>query len=304
MTAATEQGRICALVARGQRDLQRCASGHPDLFPADPFDATLFSSIAMAIAFGAPWCTEAQLRLTNRTVLWGFAVDWLVDRVATSAAEVDRLAEAALAVADGAAPPTDQPLARFLAELRDELATSPTYPARYVVWRAELARMLGAMAREWVWKTRTAATGTAATRTAATGAGDTAGRPSLDEYLDNADNLGATFVNVTHWIHTGDPTTAAHLDDLVTASTVVQQVLRLVNDLGTYERDLRWGDLNALLLVADRAEVRQRIDTLVDRARELLAPLTVSCPVQAAYLARQLGYSSGFYRTTDFWGVR
>ncbi|MEH1013313.1 terpene synthase family protein [Micromonospora sp. CPCC 206060] len=292
MGTATEQGRICALVARGQRDLQRCAVDHRDLFPADPFDATLFSSIAMAIAFGAPWCTEEQLRLTNRTVLWGFAVDWLVDRVATSAAEVDRLVDAALAVADGAAPPADQPLARFLAELRDELATAPTYPALRGVWRAELARMVSAMAREWVWKSTTAEKGGPAVV------------PTLDEYLDNADNLGATFVNVTHWIHTGDPTTAAHLDDLVAASGVVQQVLRLVNDLGTYERDLRWGDLNALMLVADRAEVRHRIDALVDRSRDLLAPLTVTCPVQAAYLARQLGYSSGFYRTTDFWGVR
>lgn len=284
---AAEQGRICALAAKGQRDLAERAAAYPELFPPRPFDPALFGNVAMAIAFGAPWCDLDQLRITNRAVLWGFAVDWQVDYVAKSRDEIDRLAANCLAVADGAAPAADDPLGRFLAELRDELAAVPAYRTHAPVWRAELRKVLDAMAREWDWKQ-------------AAGSG---GLPTLDEYLDNADNLACTVVNVVHWIHSDDPVTLAHLDALVVASAEVQRILRLVNDLGTYERDLRWGDLNALLLVDDPTVVRRRIDELVGHARELLAPLRDSCPVQADYLARQIGFSSGFYRSTDFWGA-
>ncbi|MCM0677038.1 terpene synthase family protein [Micromonospora phytophila] len=286
MTLAAEQGRICALAAKGQRDLAELAAAYPELFPPRPFDPALFANVAMAIAFGAPWCDVAQLRITNRAVLWGFAVDWLVDHEAKSRDDIDRLTAACLAVADGADPADDDPLGRFLAELRDELAAVPAYAAHGGVWRDELRRVLDAMAREWDWKQA------AETRP-----------PTLDEYLANAANLACTVVNVVHWIHSDDPATLAHLGPLVTASDEVQRILRLVNDLGTYERDLRWGDLNALLLVPDRAQVERRIAELVAHARELLDPLRESCPVQADYLARQIGFSSGFYRSTDFWGA-
>ncbi|MEV6693069.1 terpene synthase family protein [Micromonospora sp. NPDC051196] len=284
MSVAAEQGRICALAAQGQRDLAQVAAAYPDLFPAKPFDATLFGNVAMAIAFGAPWCDVAQLRLTNRAVLWGFAVDWLVDHEARSRDEIDRLTARCLAVADGGTPEPGDSLGAFLAELRDELATVPAFAAHRGRWREETRKVLAAMAREWDWK-------------------QTPDKlPSFEEYLDNADNLACTVVNVVHWIHTADPATLGQLDAMLAASDRVQRILRLVNDLGTYERDLRWGDLNALLLVP-RAEVEQRIAELVAQARQLLEALRESCPVQADYLARQIGFSSGFYRSTDFWGV-
>ncbi|AEB46260.1 hypothetical protein VAB18032_25810 [Micromonospora maris AB-18-032] len=284
MSVAAEQGRICALAAKGQRDLAKVAAAYPELFPAKPFDATLFGNVAMAIAFGAPWCDVAQLRLTNRAVLWGFAVDWLVDHEARARDEIDRLTARCLAVADGATPEPGDALGGFLAELRDELATVPAFAAHRDRWREETRKVLAAMAREWDWKQNPDQL------------------PSFEEYLDNADNLACTVVNVVHWIHTADPATLTHLDAMLAASDRVQRILRLVNDLGTYERDLRWGDLNALLLVP-RTEVEQRIAELVAQARQLLDGLRENCPVQADYLARQIGFSSGFYRSTDFWGV-
>ncbi|WP_433533567.1 terpene synthase family protein [Micromonospora sp. CA-263727] len=283
MTMAAEQGRICALAAKGQRDLAAVAAAYPELFPARPFDAALFGNVAMAIAFGAPWCDLDQLRITNRAVLWGFAVDWLVDHEARSRDEIDRLTARCLAVLDGDAPADGDQLGAFLAELRDELATGPAFAAHRHRWREETRTVLAAMAREWDWKQHPDRL------------------PGFEEYLDNAANLACTVVNVVHWIHAGDPATLAHLDALLAASDQVQRILRLVNDLGTYERDLRWGDLNALLLVP-RADVEQRISQLVADARELLAPLHGRCPVAANYLARQIGFSSGFYRSTDFWG--
>lgn len=292
LAAAREQGRICALVARGERDLQRCAAEHPELFAAPVFDTGLFSAVARAIAFGAPWCTAEQLRLANRAVLWGFAVDWLIDHEATHRTQVEALVNACLAVADDPDAVGSDPLSRFLAELRDELASAPAFERLRPTWRDALARMLLAMAREWDW--RAGCDGTA---------GD-APLPGFAEYLANADNLACTFVNVSHWIYSGTAETLEQLPELLLASDEVQRILRLVNDLGTYERDLRWGDLNALRLVPDREVVEREIRVLTERCRKLLAPLAVSCPREAAYLARQIGFSSGFYRSADFWGQR
>jgi hypothetical protein len=288
--ATAEYGRICALAGKVQRDLQERAVVHRDLFAANPFDPALFSTVSLAMAFSAPWCTAGQLRVANRAVLWGFAADWQIDYLAKSSAEVDAIVTGCLSVADGAAPSADNPLGRFLAELRDELATVPAFEALRPIWRDELARMLAGMAREWDWRAARAAD-----------PGGQAG-PTFDEYLSNADNLGASFVNVSHWVFTGGPEALDHLTALTVASAEAQRVLRLVNDLATYERDLEWGDLNALMLVADRAELTRQIAVLVDRCRELLRPLESSCPPETSYLTRQLGFATGFYRTADFWG--
>jgi hypothetical protein len=147
--------------------------------------------------------------------------------------------------------------------------------------------MLAAMAREWRWKSALA--------------GGAAG-PTFEEYLGIADNTGLSFVNVSHWLFTGDEACLERLGELVTAGRAAQRVLRLVNDLATFERDMVWGDLNALML-ADRASVSRRITTLVKRCRRLLHPLETACPQQVAYLARQIGFTSGFYQVTDFWGT-
>ena len=37
-------------------------------------------------------------------------------------------------------------------------------------------------------------------------------------------------------------------------------------------------------------------------ASEQLRPLEASCPREVAYLLRQIGFASGFYQVTDFWG--
>lgn len=286
---AAEHGRICALAAQGQRDLQRCLAAHPDLFAAGPFDAALASTVALAIAFSAPDCDAAELRLTNRAVLWGFALDWQVDHLAASAADVDQLVRGQLAVAAGVPAAADDPLGRFLANLRADLAAVPAFGTLGGQWREAVRRTLEAMRREWHWRTA--------------GRDELLPLPSLADYLANADNLACTVVNVAHWISVGGADAPDRLDRLVGASDAVQRALRLVNDLATYERDLRWGDLNAIMLVGDRAVVERELAGLLARATELLDELRADCPREAAYLTRQLGYTSGFYRSTDFWGV-
>lgn len=284
LRAAFEHGQICALAAQGQRVLQRSLAARPALFGAGPFDAALASSIALAMAFSAPWCTAAQLRPSNHAVLWGFALDWQVDHETAAAADLDLLIQRQRAVAGGGPPDPADPLGGFLAELRAELAAGPGFAAVREAWRDALERTLSAMRREWQWRAD-------------------GHRPGLADYLANADNLACTVVNVAHWAGVGGAAAYAHLDRLVAASDAVQRALRLVNDLATYERDLRWGDLNALLLVPDRSVVERELADQVRRATGLIDDLRPDVPREATYLARQLGYTSGFYRSTDFWGV-
>jgi hypothetical protein len=149
--------------------------------------------------------------------------------------------------------------------------------------------MLAAMALEWDWKT---------TRDD----GDTTG-PAFEEYLDNADNLGFSFVFAAHWIATAPAGPVTGIDEVRAASRAVQRVIRLLNDLGTYERDLKWGDLNALLLDVSREDVRHRVAEVTAEARRLLAAARAGHPRMADYMERQMDFCAGFYGVTDYWGA-
>jgi hypothetical protein len=227
--AAAQSGRTCAVAGKIQRDVQERAAACGDLFAAKPFDAALFSTFSLAIAFSAPWLDADRLRMASRACIWCLGLDWQVDYVSTSQAEVSGLVERCLAVAGGDAPAPDDGLGGFLADIRDELAELSGFAALRPVWLDELERLLKAMAGEWEWKSAGV-------------------RPTLDQYLANADNLGFSFVYVSHVIYTTEPAPVDDMNELLGAGRAVQQVIRLLNDLATYDRDLAWGDLNALML--------------------------------------------------------
>ncbi|MFD1494869.1 terpene synthase family protein [Streptosporangium lutulentum] len=189
-----------------------------------------------------------------------------------------------LAVADGAPPVPGDDLTRLLADIRDELAASPVFPVLGPIWREELQRMLEAMLAEWRWK-------------------DAGTTPTFEEYLGNAANLGFSFAFASHWLHTADPDAGAGLDLVREASWAVERVIRLLNDLGSYERDLSWGDLNALLIGLTRPEVERHVAELAARSRELIGLLRKTHPELADYLERQMDFCAGFYRVGDYWGA-
>ncbi|MFA1542310.1 terpene synthase family protein [Actinomadura monticuli] len=289
VTPALEAGTICAVAGQAQRQMRGWAAEHPALYDAKAFDPALFSTLALAAAFSGPGLGADRLRMANRVCLWCFGLDWLIDYSASSSAEVADLVQLCARVADGApAPGGDSPadeLARFLAEVRTELEAEPAYPELRDVWRDEFQRVLDAMALEWDWK-------------AARGRGERG--PSFEEYLANADNLGFSFVLASHWIASGGGGTVPVVRE---ASRAVQRVIRLLNDLGTYERDVQWGDLNGLLLDRTRAEVEERIAELTGEARTLLRDAARSAPELARYMERQMDFCAGFYGVTDFWGA-
>jgi hypothetical protein len=280
---AADLGRTCALATRCQRDLQACAAAYGELFPARPFDPAFFAALSMVTAFGSPWASPDELRAVGRASLWIFAVDRLVDQVAGSRAEAEALVAECLAAAE-TGPGGDAPaVVRFLTDLRDDLAAAPAFAALRPVWLDRLGRTLRAMVREWRWKEE--------------------GAPvSLDEYLDGADGCGSSFVNVSHWIRTGDPWTVGHIDELLRVGDEVQRYLRLLNDLATRERERGQGDANALAFGAGAAEVTARMNEIRGRCLTLLGPVRARSPRAAAYLERQIGFNTGFYGLVDYWG--
>jgi Terpene synthase family 2, C-terminal metal binding len=283
LPAAMESGRICAVAGQSQRHMEEWSGAYPGLFSAKPFDAALHSTVSMAMAFSGPWLTAEQLKMANKACLWAFGLDWLVDYVHTSSAEVRDLARRCLAVADGAEPDDGDDLARMLRDIRDELAPAPAFRELGAVWRDELQRMLEAMVREWDWKTSRVT-------------------PTLEEYLANADNHGFSFVFTCHWIHSGGPGAAAGLDRTREASGAVQRVMRLLNDLSSYDRDVSWGDVNALLLGATHRELTQRVAVLAGEARELIGAVRDTDRGLADYLERQMDFCAGFYQVGEYWG--
>jgi Terpene synthase family 2, C-terminal metal binding len=278
---AVESGRICAVAGKSQREMREWAAAYPGLYDVKVFDPALFSTLALAAAFSGPWFTGDQLRMANRVCLWCFGLDWLIDHVATSSAEVRGIVRRVRAVADGGPAVPGDDLTLFLADIRDELGTAAAFPALRDVWRDEFQRMLDAMVLEWEWKMGT--------------------KPTFDEYLANADNLGFSFVLTAHWISTGEPGESPAAEVRVAAGAV-QKVIRLLNDLGTYERDLKWGDLNGLMLGVGREDIDRRIAELTTSARELLRPLQTTRPLLAHYMERQMDFCAGFYGVTDYWG--
>ncbi|MFB4273854.1 terpene synthase family protein [Nonomuraea sp. MTCD27] len=270
---AFELGRTCALAAECGRDLRRCAQMYTGLFPVAAFGADLVNGLTLSNAFSAPWAGAARLKVVNRAALWVMAVDRLVDHTATTREQVNRLTRECLSVAEGAVPRSA--VTRFLADLRDELATVKEFGDLRWIWRDQLAKMLLGMTTAWVWR-------------------ETHALPTLARYVDNADSRGSCFVDLSHWIYTADDWAKAHLEELWGVSRQVQRYLHLLGDMATYRRDLSWGDLNVLALGVDRADVAAAMAELAREAEDLIGPVAEHSPRTAAYLRRQIGFSAGF----------
>ena len=130
---------------------------------------------------------------------------------------------------------------------------------------------------------------------------------TVEQYLDNADNLGSAFVNVSHWL--ANPESTVHngvsydvVPPVLAAARAQQRVLRVLNDLATYERDVAWGDLNLMRLGLDRAGADGLLERLTRQCEDALIPVRDGQPRLAAFLHRQMEFCRGFYGLTDSWG--
>jgi hypothetical protein len=289
LTSATEHGRVGAKAALGQRELDQEMSEYGAAFDAKPFDGALLSLLALVNAYCAPWLRMSDLHTGNRASLWLFGFDWQVDHQAQTSDEVDDLVSRTLAIADGGEAGTADGLGTLLARIRAELAAKPAFALLAPAWREELARTVAAMAREHRWRV-----------------GPT--RPTVAEYLDNADNLGLAFVFSTLLVLDGAPPQAwqAGPGTLREAVLATQQLLRFINDVGTRKREAAYGDLNVLELGLTQPAVDAQIADRTRRCLELYATLRRhehGIPRHwVSYLERVLGFNVGLYGVADYWG--
>src|SRR5256885_9047206 len=138
LAAADEWGGMCALAGMAQRDLARCAGTYRQLYSAGQFDAGLFSTLAFACAYGAPWLPAERLCLATRVCFWCFGLDWLIDYAATAGGEVQAIRRRGLEGAARQPPEPGEGLTGFLAALRADLRRPPARAAVQRVWLAEL----------------------------------------------------------------------------------------------------------------------------------------------------------------------
>lgn len=288
LPSAAQCGAICAVAGQVQRDMMGCVARYPDLFPESPFDATFYSTTALANTFAAPFLDAERLRMTNRITLWIFGMDRLIDHVAASRSEVDDVVRRCLAVIDGDGADPDDSLGQFLAEIYAEMAAAPAFTDLGTMWRDEVRRTLRTFAWEWDCKTA---------KTQDPGAS----LPTLDTYLEKSE-FGFALVFVTHWIWSFGDRPIRDVSTLYDACYVVQQVIRLLNDIGSVERERKWGDLNALLLGVDPRQVDERLAALTERSFTMLTPLLAHDDHRplALFLRRHIEFNAGYYPITDY----
>src|SRR5690606_6921421 len=187
------------------------------------------------------------------------------------------------AVANGAPATPDDLLTAALADLRGQLSHEPAFGSLAGLWQREVARTVASMAREWRWRRK-------------------GYLPTIDEYLSNADNLAFCFIFASHLIALANEAAEADAHRLMTAARATQRTIRIINDLGTYRRDLATGDLNVLALAPSRRSVDRLLTSLVSASRSRFTHLRTSHPGLIEYLDRHIDFNLGFYSITDYWG--
>jgi Terpene synthase family 2, C-terminal metal binding len=288
LPSAVDFGRFCATQARGARALQKYAAAYAKLFPTEFYDGGMFSSVVGANVSSAPWLSAEELRLTNLATLCAFAVDRAIDDIAASWEDVQRVLTGCLAVAADTPDAETDDLTRLLATLRNELAAVGAAPQLYGLWRDVLGRTLQAMGRGWAWNQSLAS--------------PAATLPTVDEYLASPENLGLSFVYVSLWISTRGWSAVDRIDDLMALCRQAEQVVRLLNDLRSYERDAAKGHLNVLHLGIGPDEALELARTIADRVHRSLRAEAGAADGLNVYLDRLIDFNMGFYTLTDYWG--
>ena len=211
---------------------------------AAPFDPALLSSVATAIAFIAPWHTAAELRITNRAVLWVFAADWQVDYLARSVRRRPAGGEATASRWPTARAPTGgDTWPGCWPTCATNWPPCPRSPGCVRSGATSWRRMLAAVAREWDWKNLPT--------------DPTTGRAAHLDRVPGQRGQLRLLLRQRHALDpTGDEKTLAQFDRPAgrrtrrAAGAAAGQRPRHAT-----KRDAEWGDLNALSLVDDPAQV-------------------------------------------------
>lgn len=236
-----EQVRIFDLSARTSQTLHRWAARYPLIRRVRVWP------LSLSVAAGAPFTSVDALISTARLSLWVFTLDDLFDEERVPQGELMKRAERYRALAHREIPcPTGDSLATALCELRDDLASYQLFGSLGTEWANALCGTIEGMMREYQWRL--------AYRK---GADDGATLPSYDEYVATGRySIGGPPHIWAALITSDDPSTPAHLDHLRAMEQLASTCIRLANDLQSYQKEVKEGKINALVILSRELRAR------------------------------------------------
>ncbi len=236
-----EQMRIFDLSARTSQTLHRWAARYPLIRKVRVWP------LSLSVAAGAPFTSVEALISTARLSIWVFTLDDLFDEERVPQAELMKRAERYRALAHNAVPcPSGDSLATALCELRDDLATYRLFEPLGIHWADALCGTIDGMLAEYHWR--------AAYRK---GADVAAALPSYDEYVATGRfSIGGPPHIWAALITSDDASTPQHLAHLRAMEKLASTCIRLANDLQSYQKEIREGKINALVILS--RELREK----------------------------------------------
>ena len=195
--------------------------------------------LSLSIAAAEPFSSVEALVATARVSLWVFTLDDLFDEERVPQTELMRRAERYRSIVQNqpTASAADS-LANALREIRDEMSTYPLFPTLGHEWAKALCGTIDGMTREYYWRLAYRKDGGASL-------------PSYDEYVANGlYSIGGPPHIWASIITAGDPTAAEHVEELRQMERISSTVIRLANDLQSYEKEITEEKFNSVLLIS------------------------------------------------------
>lgn len=242
--------------------------------------------------------------------IWLPAFDDLLDRQALSAGEIEDVLQECLAVAcqPRSAVATRSPFGMALADIVEELAQYPLWRELHPCWTVSLVQVLEASMYEY-WLQRRASGWE----------GQMGGfSPLFDEYLFyGRRSIGITYLWISSLILENDRSALPVLSQLIALADQCALVVRLANDLATYERESREGKVNSITILANtlrerdpdmdgesalkhaRDQINERLELEFAEASRMTARIRTDSAIEHRFL-RATEFGVELYRRRDF----
>jgi hypothetical protein len=244
-------------------------------------------SLSFYTAMVLPRISPTDALISAKLAFWIYGVDDVADERTVPLAELEERAERWYEVAESSSH--DQPgetdgLAEMLAEIASELSRFPLFEYLRPHWALEVRRLVQAM----IWEYRSGVAYTA---------GGPDALPTLDEYLEQGwHSIGVPLWALTVWAAADDSSVCADLKAINQATEYAAAVVRLYNDLRTFEKELGEGNVNSVLITFYtllNEHPDKPVEDLVDRAKQHILQLADSYGQKCVGLVQQIHTDSG-----------
>ena len=205
--------------------------------------------VAVLVATVLPHLALHHALLVGKIILFIFTVDDVADErllsymdfIASSKvwSDIARFGNAITLTSE------DGDLGVMFLEIRGELARFPLFSSLWALWSSRLQLLSESMAKEYEYGLRYHVSGKETL-------------PAFDEYIESGTHsLGFPFWGTSVLILLSEPLTQDNLDHLNEIMLNTGAAIRLYNDVRTYEKEVKEGNINALTLVLNSLEEKR-----------------------------------------------